>query len=172
MAVSETLLGPEAVATIQRRMSEVDALPPDYRALVHEYGWGVVSAFWRMKIPAKLTRHLIDTVLNGSHEIRERRWNTNVISHAAERMNKTLNEFRLPANGQAIVESLRRNGGILVPLQPTAAMVHASMDALPRRQPMEWVSKEKKHRLRLADALAAAEAEENGAAPHSEGSRP
>lgn len=75
-------------------------------------------------------------------------------------INKTLNEFSLPARRQALVDSLRRNGAVLLPMQPTEAMIRASMDALPRRQPMRWLGKHEKHRLRLADALAAAVEEE------------
>lgn len=49
----------------QDRMKRVDALSPDVRELVHEYGFTVVDAFLSLKITkARHIRHLVETVLN------------------------------------------------------------------------------------------------------------
>lgn len=150
------------LAIIRQRQAHVDSLPADIRALVHDFGWGVVSAYLQAGVTkAKRIRHLIETTLDGSWEIRSRRLNTQVISRAAERLNKCLSEFHLPANGQALVDSLRRNGAVIVCMQPTTAMVDASIHALHQPQYANaYVTKQEKHRIRLTAALRAAEREQ------------
>lgn len=47
------------------RMREIDALPPELRACVHDYGWTVVFAFMQGGVQKpKRIRHLVETVLN------------------------------------------------------------------------------------------------------------
>lgn len=56
-----------AIITRRRtaRMRTIDALPPDIRACVHDYGWTTVSAFLDIGVTkARHIRHLVDTVLN------------------------------------------------------------------------------------------------------------
>lgn len=47
------------------RMASVDALPPEIRALIHQYGLMVVDAFLRIGITKpNHIRHLVETVLD------------------------------------------------------------------------------------------------------------
>lgn len=47
------------------RMAKIDALPPDIRALVHEYGYSVVENFMACGVTKpRHIRHLVETVLN------------------------------------------------------------------------------------------------------------
>lgn len=47
------------------RMETVDRLPPDVRALVHEYGLNVVNACLQSGVvKAKHIRHIVETVLD------------------------------------------------------------------------------------------------------------
>jgi len=47
------------------RMARVDALSPELRALVHEYGFSVVDNFVRLGVSKpKHIRHLVETVLD------------------------------------------------------------------------------------------------------------
>ena len=47
------------------RMSKIDGLPPDMRALVHEYGFNVVQAFLDLGVTkSRHIRHLVETVLD------------------------------------------------------------------------------------------------------------
>lgn len=47
------------------RMEKIDALAPDIRELVHEYGWSVVNACLDMGVTkANRIRHIVETVLD------------------------------------------------------------------------------------------------------------
>lgn len=48
-----------------KRMSKVDAMPPDVRALVYEYGLNVVNALMEcgVKEPRRI-KHIVETVLD------------------------------------------------------------------------------------------------------------
>lgn len=47
------------------RMARVDALSPELRALVHEYGYNIVDNFIRLGVPKpKHIRHLVEMVLD------------------------------------------------------------------------------------------------------------
>jgi hypothetical protein len=47
------------------RMSQIDSLEPDMRALVHEYGYHVVHSFMIRGITKpRILRHLVETVLD------------------------------------------------------------------------------------------------------------
>lgn len=49
----------------EQRMARVDGLPPDIRALVHDYGLNVVQAHLDIGVTkAKHIRHLVETVIN------------------------------------------------------------------------------------------------------------
>lgn len=148
--------------TIRKRMDAYDKMPPPYRELIQEFGNGIGVEFYRAGVPAKQARHLINLVLNGSYEIRERRNATRVTSFASERLAKTMHQLGVPGSAQALVEGFRRNGGLMIGATPSNAMVEASMNALPRRNFTTWIAKDFKHRLRLSDALAVAEKEEMG----------
>jgi hypothetical protein len=149
-----------ALEIIRKRMDVIDSLASEWRALVHDFGWGVVAPFYLAGIKPRQTKHLIDHVLNGSFEIRDRLSSTRRVSHAGERVSKALSSLNLGGNGQSVAEMLRRQGAVIVPLQASSSMIAASLNALPRRQPMKWVTDVEKHRLRLNDALAAAAEEE------------
>lgn len=151
------------LATLRKRMAEIDSLPPKWRDLIHEYGWLVISVFYRANVPVGQVRHLIEHVLNGSYEIRERRLNTQRISMAGERLGQAMASLGLPGSGQAVAEALVRHGGMVCVRRPLPEMVDASLNALPRRQPMAWVSDRRKHEIRLGDALQASFLDQHGA---------
>lgn len=54
-----------AEARASRRMSEIDALSPDLRKVVHDYGYMIVRNFLNCGVrkPSHI-RHLVETVLN------------------------------------------------------------------------------------------------------------
>jgi len=58
---------PEYRRLNQKRMAEIDAQPPEIRALVHEFNWTVVKAFLDCGVTKpKHIRHLINRVLDGA----------------------------------------------------------------------------------------------------------
>jgi hypothetical protein len=49
----------------QKRMDDIDGLPPETRALVHAYGWTVVKAFMDIGVTKpKHIRHIVERVLD------------------------------------------------------------------------------------------------------------
>jgi hypothetical protein len=112
---------------IVARMSYIDGLPKDVRELVHEYGFTVVKAFLDQKITkASAIRHLIDTVRTGSID---------------------------PGTGAGGVGMVGGRAMCAVPIEPTPAMIAASMATVANHDML--VSKEEKHRLRLRAAIKA-----------------
>ena len=153
---------PETLEIIAKRQDEIDSLSKEMREVVYEFGWGIVHPLIRAGInkPGQ-ARHIIQTILKGSYETQERFNATRRISLAGERMNEATRSLGLNCNGQAVVEAYRRFGGLCLSMTPTRPMIEASMSALDRRPPKVWKT-EDKHRVRLHDALKAAEKTEHG----------
>lgn len=150
--------------TLRKRMETFDAMPPEWRELVHEFGSTFVSDFYQSGLKVRVARHLIELVLRGAHEIQGLRRETSIVTPAGERVAQAMSALGLPGSGHAVAAEMYRRGMMIIPRRPTRAMVEASMEALPRRQPMKWVGKQRKHEMRLQDALEVAAAEFHGAA--------
>lgn len=107
------------------RMEKVDAMTPEMRILVHEYGLTVVQSFIDLKVdkPRQIL-HLIKTVLKGSVEIGDRT------------MMPKLSSMK-----------------VYVPVEPTERMVLASMAQVSNFDMK--ITKYEKHRLRLKAAIEA-----------------
>lgn len=69
MSLFHDNMTPEQIAWVQKkrrkRLADIDQLPPEIRALVHEYGYNVVRAFLDCGVtqPNRI-RHLVETVLD------------------------------------------------------------------------------------------------------------
>jgi len=112
---------------IKARMARIDALPKDIRELIHEFGLTVVQAFLDQKVTkAYAIRHLIEQVQRGSNE---------------------------PGTGVGGVGMVSGRAMCVVPIEPTPAMIAASMATVANHDMA--VSKEEKHRLRLRAAIKA-----------------
>lgn len=154
--------GEALLAERRKRMAEIDTLPEAWRHLVHEFGWTIIAPFFRAGLKPGVAKHLIEIVLLGAHEIREKRSANCLQSPAAARVAKAISGIATPYTPSALAVEIRRGGGIIVPMQPTREMVLASMTALHRRPFIGAIDTERKHRLRLSDALAAAAKTEYG----------
>lgn len=145
------------LALIQERQASVDKLDPEQRAVVHEYGWGIVSGFLQVGIKKpKQMRHLIRLIQHGGSETQE--WNpaTRRLSFAAKRLQDALSDIGITSvSPRALAAAIRIRGGVLMPMGPPDYMVEASMNALDRRN-TGFVNKKDKHFIRLDDALKAA----------------
>ena len=112
------------------RMEKIDALPPDWRALVHEYGWTIVDALQGCGVKkANQGRHVIEVVLNETSAFR------GGFSSQGER-------------------SRPDNHLVLIPREPTQGMIEASTATVADFDMK--ITKHEKHRLRLKAALDAA----------------
>lgn len=54
----------KTVERAQKRMARVDAMSPDWRRLVYEYGLELVQEFINHRVPAHSARHLIAACMN------------------------------------------------------------------------------------------------------------
>lgn len=53
------------------RMQQIDSLPADIKALVHEYGWNLVKAYRDVGVlKARHIKHLIETTMNELSAVR------------------------------------------------------------------------------------------------------
>lgn len=120
---------PQAVIDGRRaiRMGKVDAMPEDWRALVHEYGFTIVEALRDCGVAkARQGRHVIETVLN------------------------EMSAFRGGFSSQG-ERSRADNHLVLVPREPTQGMIEASMATVSTYDVK--ITKREKHRLRLKAAI-------------------
>lgn len=107
------------------RMEKIDKMPEGIRALVHEYGLGVVQAFLDIGVTKpKQIAHLIGTVQRGSNEVGDRTRSPKQTSYY-----------------------------VYVPVEPTDRMIAASMETCSNLDMK--VTKREKHRLRLVAAIKA-----------------
>ena len=110
----------------QARMNRIDALPKDVRELVHEYGYSVIDAFLCQGVTkASAIKHLIQRVKTGSID---------------------------PGTGKGSAGWVHAGRTMaVVPLEPTPAMIEASMAEVSGGN--VTVDKYEKHKLRLRAAL-------------------
>lgn len=134
-------------------MALVDAMKPEHRALVHEYGLNMVLAFLQNGVTdAPNIRHLIRTVRNGAQEPRVR------LGHAlktrGEALLRSLDPWLISQgagfSGRQVVQVIRDRGYAVLPLGPTTAMIEASLSAL---DGMSLMQRQPKHVRRLQMAL-------------------
>lgn len=130
-----TLTLPESLQEIAdrrraARMQSVDGMPEDWRALVHAYGFNVVHAMQTCGVKkAAHCRHLIETVLDELSPIRGSKSSQGTRCRSEQLL-------------------------VLTPIEPTDAMIDASMATVSGFD--VHCSKREKHRLRLRAALQAA----------------
>lgn len=117
-------------------MAQIDAMPAELRALVHEHGYTIVRAFLDCGVTKpKHIQHLIDTVRHGSQEI-------------GKRVDKC-----------QIGSGLAYKGYATVPMEPTEEMVTAGIAStaawLELKGSQMTVNREKMRRRYRAMVLAA-----------------
>jgi len=118
----------EQLEKVVARMARIDAMPREIRELVHEFGLTMVQAFLDQKITKpNAIRHLILQVQRGSLD-----------TGSAEGNRGWAQQGRVM---------------VLVPQEPTPAMVHASMATVANHDMV--VDKFEKHKLRLKAAIKA-----------------
>jgi hypothetical protein len=139
MELPEALLERHQIKRINR-MSEIDRLPADIRALVHEFNWTMIKPFLEAGVrDARRIRHLIRCVVQG----------------AASYNGSSLNPVKsMRLSTEATMELALRDDLVACEINPSDQMVQASMDAvLPYVPGTPLLTKREKHRIRLRAAL-------------------
>ena len=139
MELPEALLDRYQVKRVNR-MNEIDRLPADIRALVHEFNWTMIHPFLKAGIrDARQIRHLIRCVVHGA------------ASHNGKNL-PPIRPLRLSADTE--MELALREDLAVCEINPSDQMVQASMDAvLPYVPGTPLLTKREKHRIRLRAAL-------------------
>jgi hypothetical protein len=131
----------------QEHFKEVDAMSPEMRACVHEFGYSIVAAFAQFGIrnPTAI-REITRACWEGPRSPRQRR-----------PVNGTLDWLLVQSGAQInaaqLCRVLRMNSLLIVPQTPTKSMIDASMNEVKNHGTL--CSKHDKHRIRLVAALAA-----------------
>jgi len=136
----------------------VDRLPPQLRALVHEYGLSVVTEFVQHGVtkPAAV-RQIVRAVMLGAREPGNARPGADQATRTVNALGSVLCQMGVAVPPRHLLRALRDAGYTLVANSPTHAMVEASMATVAAYEPR--ITKPEKHFRRLQAALAAADRE-------------
>jgi len=134
----------------------VDTMPPQVRAVVHDYGYPMVAACLAAGVtkPGAI-RSLIMNITMGARStwMNRARGGEGKSSPAAENLTPFLATSGCQLEGRAIIAFLWQQGFAVVPRSPNSVMVEASVAETGK---LGLVSKEDKHRFRLRAAVEAA----------------
>lgn len=135
-----------------RALDEVDRMDPALRKCVHEFGYPIVMACVNCGVmqPNRI-RNLVHEIWLGSRET----WKQKQPGHKGflSRLEWLMIQNDAGIGAKTLLSLIHRSGLVLVPVQPWAEMVEASMHALDDKG---LVTKQEKHRLRLIAAVHAA----------------
>ncbi len=142
-----------------RAIENTDKLSPALRQCVHEYGHAIVHACLCIGIrEPRLIHYIVHEIWNGARQPQQRRrfdgdarqHPCSVISH----LDWLLIQSGSNVSAETLVRVLWRSGLVIVPLEPNAPMIEASMAEIANHD--ERVTKPEKHRRRLKVAIDAA----------------
>lgn len=140
-------------------LATVDAMAPEYRVLVHEFGLPIVQACLSAGVTRpSIIRHLVHEIWCGARQTSQRSTSeqfgpaggTKIAGH----LDWLLLQKGTGINAYQLVRMLRAHNMIIVPLEPGKAMIEASIATV--REHREIMTKHEKHRRRLHAALQAA----------------
>jgi len=137
----------------QRALDETDNMHGPLRQCVHEYGYAVVNSFRLAGVTEpRMIHQVMREIWEGPRQPTQR---TGKKGHRPmlQKLDVLLIQAECTISAATLVRFLWDQNLIIVPREPTQAMVDASIDAVSR---MGLVSKTEKHRGRLRFALRAA----------------
>lgn len=132
--------------------ADIDAMSPVLRECVHEFGYAIVKACVSVGVTKPQTiRNLVREIWAGARQPGQRKIGRQV-TPVENTLDWLLIQSGADMSAAAFVRLLYDNSMVIVPVEPSQAMVTASMDAV---KFMDRVTKEQKHRNRLRDAVRA-----------------
>lgn len=130
---------------VERSFAVTDNMPPGLRQCVHEYGFAIVTACLDAGIRNPATIHqLVREIWEGARQPRQRRSRGNTIDWL-------LIQAKAEITAAELSRVLLNNSLAIVPLDPTRAMIDASMVEVSGFDVR--CTKSEKHRRRLAAAI-------------------
>ena len=140
----------------QRRakaLQDVDTMPGDLRACVHEFGYAIVQACLNAGVrDPRHIRHLVREIWDGARQPAQRigcRKRPKVFDH----LDWLLVQKGASVNSECLLRFLAEHSLLVVPLEPTPMMVDASLEEVSGYNVR--CSKREKHQRRLRAALQA-----------------
>jgi hypothetical protein len=132
---------------LDRSLAMTDALSPELRACVHEFGLPIVRACIDagVKTPNKI-RHLVHEIWEGARCSRQHR-------SPADKLDWLLIQAGAQISSAQLAEVFKREHLLIIPSMPTAPMIEASLAEVSNHGLI--CTKREKHRLRLVAALRA-----------------
>lgn len=138
---------PVISARRQRAWNDVDAMSPEWRALVHEYGYAIVDACRNCGVTEPRRVHeLVRVIWDGARSDWDKRRRVGVLDWL-------LIQAGSPLSAAAISRILANEHLAILPLTPTRPMIEASLREVSGGTVR--CTKWEKHRRRLAAALTA-----------------
>lgn len=140
--------GPTLPDAALRGLAATDAMPPDLRAVVHEFGFPIVDAFLTLGIrQPRHIRHLVTTCWLGAR--------SNLDGNRGGmtgQLDSLLIQSGAALSADALLRFLKQQNRVILELHPTDIMVDASIEETAN---LGLVSKREKHAARLKAALRA-----------------
>lgn len=145
--------GPIAKKTI-KSFETVDTMTPSLRACVHEFGLPIVQALMDngIKSPQRI-RHLVLEIWNGARQHGQRTGFRSPASPVMAKLDWLLIQNQAGISAATLLRVLASSDMVIVPREPSGAMIHASMAEVDRT--MAPLTKPEKHRRRLRAAVMA-----------------
>jgi hypothetical protein len=138
------------------KLDTVDRMLPEWRELVHEYGYEIVHLARDFRLSPGATRQFIQTVLLGSRSMVNGRGSARRGLRGVRRqLDAVLTLIGAPFHAEFLIRQLSDAGFVLVHKEPNEGMVDASIAETGK---LGLVSKREKHRARLRAAIAHAQA--------------
>lgn len=134
-----------------RSLDDVDRMSPELRKCVHEFGYEVVSSIIQAGVtnPNKI-RNIIHSCLLGPRNSYNRSGKGSSYSPLLRSIDALLVNSGSNLTAEGLLRFLSLNHMVIVPREPSPAMIDASIEAI---RHMGRVSKRDKHRIRLKMAI-------------------
>lgn len=144
------------VVKAARAFSEVDAMPPELRQCVHEFGYAIVNACLLAGVtkPNNI-RHLVHEIWNGARQPEQKMAGSGQRQGSVRTLHFldwVLIQGGAGISAEKLVRLLWLKDYVIMPREPIKEAVAASMDAIAGMGPL---TKEQKHRIRLRASIKA-----------------
>lgn len=143
----------------QRALDETDAMSPELRQCVHEFGYTIVKACLDQRVtePRRI-RHLVIEIWKGARQPHQRQRPLRGAGPAPSDLLSQIDGVLKLHEGETmsaatLTRLLWQSGFVIVPTEPSGAMLAASMAEVSGFT--ERITKPEKHRRRLKAAIAA-----------------
>lgn len=141
-------------ARVLRALDRTDNMAPEIRACVHEYGYAIVNALLNAGVtqPAQM-RNLVREIWEGARQPHQASAERKNRPSFLDKLDWILIQAESKISAVTLVRVLRDNAMVIVALEPSPAMIAASMSTVADHNLR--ITKTEKHRRRIRAAIEA-----------------